>query len=248
MKRLIVFLASVLIAVSLVATANAITMSSSSGVWTDANGIGGFDTVNDVTYDSYLFDPYLTGVNTNMIRWGSDNLGNLANPQSGLDFVGVTVPISDLEGGSEFNIGTLTHHNWPIWTNTEATEVFLTIDLFFSAPPELMGTKSFNFTFDVDETPNTTGDNNLDADIISFPSYFASERFVVENVSYTLQLLGFGNSADSLISEFSSPENGNNQTQLWGKITTNAVPEPSTMLLFGLGLLSMGAIGRKTKS
>ncbi|HCY86843.1 MAG TPA: hypothetical protein DHV36_17065 [Desulfobacteraceae bacterium] len=58
--------------------------------------------------------------------------------------------------------------------------------------------------------------------------------------------LGFGDTADDLMSSFTSYERMTNDTELWGKITAvNPVPEPTTMLLFGFGLLGVANIARK---
>ena len=169
------------------------------------------------------------------IRWGT------AAEKSGLGFTGSAPPNLNVVIGDVFEIGRLTHFNNPIPMGSELTSVDLTVDLDFL---EVAGTKSFTFKLLVNETLNSTGTSPADDDIISFPVSYPTETFDIGGTLYTLQLLGFGSNASSLLDKFQSPEGGTNDILLWGRIT-EPVPLPGAVLLGMLGLSVAGVKLRK---
>lgn len=169
------------------------------------------------------------------IRWGT------VAEKSGLGFTGSAPPNLNVVIGNAFEIGQLVHFNNPIPMGSELTSVDLTVDLDFL---EAAGTKSFTFKLLVNETLNSTGTSPADDDIISFPVSYPTETFDIGGTLYTLQLLGFGSNASSLLDKFQSPEGGTNDTLLWGRIT-EPVPLPGAFLLGMLGLSVAGVKLRK---
>jgi len=182
-------------------TAGALALSTVDGAWTGTTG--GYN----VNYLSGVAVAYGNSLE-DQVRWGRPtNQG-----QSGLGFTGIAPPDSFFDINEIFEIGQLRHFNAPIYAGSNATAAFLTISMSFSDPDGLDGV--FDFTFEIDETPNEPGPPASD-DIITFPSSYTPETFDINGVDYTLQLLGFGDSSDDLIDSFSSPEGGTNATRLW---------------------------------
>jgi len=203
------------------------------GDW--SNPVGGLNIIeNDgvgVAYGNTLQD---------QIRWGTD----IGNGQSGLGFTGVEddgdfTPVT-IDPDVTFEIGQLVHFNNAIAQNSAAESADLGITLSLAGVGDIL----FTFTLGVNETPNqlnttpppiyTVASN----DIISFPNSIASQTFVLEDQEYTLMLLGFGDTSDSLVDEFISQEGTESSTLLWGKIVP--VPVPGAVILAMLGLSIVG--------
>lgn len=181
----------------------------------------------------------VAGIGSNEVRWGDPAT---SNGQSGLRFDGAAPPAIDLNLNQAFTLGDITHYNNPVYSGSASTEAFLKIDLSITNASAVH--QDFNFTFGINETPNT-GTPQQQADIIYFPTAFPNESFLLDGDLLTLQLLGFGPSAGTIIDTFSSLEGCSNQTRLWAQVTQASVPEPATVLLMGIGFLGLGMIGRK---
>ncbi len=170
------------------------------------------------------------------VRWGTGS-----NGQSGLGFTGAAPPSQSITLGTAFEIGQFVHFNRPINSGTAASSAELGILLGISDPPASI-TQTYGFTFLIDETPNSPGPPASD-DFIDFASPYSLETVQIGGTSYHLELLGFGDTAASLVTQFRSPEGTDNATLLWGQMT--AVPVPSAVLLGMLGLSAAGMRLRK---
>jgi hypothetical protein len=213
-----------------------LTMDSDIGTWTGTNG------GTNVQYQTVVVG-YGNG-SQNQVRWGvpysaPDTIDN----QSGLGFTGKAPSGSPVtfELGDPFEIGQLAHFNHEIGNGGSPTEAYLKLMMDFTTPDGPLS-QTFNFTFGVDETPGLNTD-----DIISFPNAYAAENVVIGDTTYTVQLLGFGDSPDNLVDQFVSVENGQvNTTLLWGRITERpAVPVPGAVLLGSIGLGLVGYLRRR---
>lgn len=215
-----------------------LTMDSDVGTWTGTDG------GTNVQYQTVAIG-YGNG-SENQVRWGVPYPGSVPNTidnQSGLGFTGKAPSGSPVtfELGDPFEIGQLAHFNHEIGNGGSPTEAYLQLVMDFTTPDGPLS-QAFNFTFGVDETEGLNTD-----DIISFPNAYAAENVVIGDTTYTIQLLGFGDSPDNLVDQFVSVENGQvNTTLLWGRITERpAVPVPGAVLLGSIGLGLVGYLRRR---
>jgi hypothetical protein len=204
-------------------SAEALTLNSSSGTWGPTNGGSNIQ--------------YVTVGSEKQVRWGDPAT---QNGQSGLGFTGVG-PLA-FNVNQIFQVGTLSHFNQPIWSGSAAS-VGLSIGLDFLEA----GLQNFGFSLNIDETPNALpcaySGATVCPDKISLANAFPEEGFIVGGVQYTLELLGFSNTAGSpLVSDFISEEGGTSTTYLYAQVTevpVEDVPEPMGLL----GLLATAAVG-----
>lgn len=216
-------------------TAQALSLQSVEGSWSNIVGGKNINFYDDVTteYGNSLED---------QVRWGDP----AERYQSGLGFTGV-VSGRTFESGDIFEIGQLRHFNHPIYAGSAASAAMLTLNVAFNNPAGVA--EMFDFTFAIDETPNSPGPP-LSDDIIDFPATALVHSFSIGDADYTFQLLGFGPTADKLINYFQSPEGVTNATQLWGKIehVPSTVPEPGSLFLLGWGLLGLAGLRKKFRT
>jgi hypothetical protein len=145
----------------------------------------------------------------------------------------------DFDPETPFNVAQLSYHNGVTDLNSVATDVDANVFLAFTAP--FGGTKTCSFTFHFDMTPNTTGDPVRDADTLTPVNVYSQQTFSYEGDTYILKLLGFSDGS-SIVNSFVLPESKTVTSNLVGVITTN-IPEPSTLVMLGMGAMGLLSYG-----
>ena len=132
-----------------------------------------------------------------------------------------------------FSIGQLTYFNGITMVGSTVDSVPVDLVINFSGPK--IFSENFSFWFEFNMRPNTGGPD--ESDILIVHDVYSTKTFNVNNVLYELELLGFGNDAETIISEFELEELDTVQSYLWAEI--NVIPEPCTVIIFGLGGLTV---------
>ncbi len=145
---------------------------------------------------------------------------------------------------TQFAIGDLTYRNGSTY-NSFNGDFPLEVELSFTNP--FNSAENFNYTFNIFNSPNITGDPVLDGDKLKFQANgFTSDSFNFGGVNYTVKLIGFSSDGgNTFVSEFNSPEESTAKAMLYAQIIRADVPEPTA--LFGLGLLGVYIAGSLKK-
>ena len=141
-----------------------------------------------------------------------------------------------------FAIGAFTYRNGTTTGSyPDSSSVQLGIQLALTSP--ISNSSLFTYSFNIDITPNTTGNPVLDADTVTIANGTTATTFSAGGQSYTLALLGFSqDNGATFTNTFVAPEETTTGAEVYATITTNlaTVPEPASLGLLAVGLIGLG--------
>nr|WP_309644669.1 THxN family PEP-CTERM protein [Phenylobacterium sp.] len=198
------------IAVASPAAAGVVVFSNVSGAWSNPAPGSGISIVN--------------GSPTSTATWGTPTVGSKKSSYSFTGNGAVTPDLGNGDSAGPFQIGEFQHNNWPI-TGTSLTSIKLAFKADITVDSVFIGTKTFDFIFTHDETPNggtgqagtcayggVSGDANNKfgcSDKVTVNSNSLNNIFSVGSDTYTLEIAGFfagGNLATSFLTKESGYE------------------------------------------
>ncbi len=176
------------------------------------------------------------GGTNNRLTWGTHAANSFTNYVQ-YDGLGFSTGVN-----TQFAVGDLTYRNGSTY-NSFNGDFPLEVKLSFTNP--FNNAENLNYTFNIFNTPNITGDSVLDGDKLKFQANgITSDSFNFAGVNYTVKLIGFSSDGgNTFVSEFNSPEESTAEAILYAKIVD--VPEPTAV--FGLGLLGVYLAGSLKK-
>lgn len=191
--------------------------------------------------------PVYSGIGTNSISWGDpDGFGTGPNT---FEFVpdGAASPSPD---GDLYVLGRLNYFNGTVSLGTSIRGVDLMTKIDPSPAPSVpLDVDTFTFPIAIVTTPNVEGDPDASADYIYFKGTNVGLFHVFENTSASVDVIVRYTPGDigPLSNGFSVQGGGGTLTVVKfanvsaGGFVTAAVPEPSSLAIFGLGIAGVVA-------
>lgn len=182
-----------------------------------------------------------TGGINNRLSWGRTD-GNCPTCTTFNNYVQYNGVGFNAGVGSLFNLGNLSYRNGSTW---DAFDGDFPLNIALSLTNPFTSTQNFNFSFNILNTPNNSGNPVVDGDKLRFSTAgISSQQFNYDGVDYTLELAGFSSDGgQTIMSEFNSPEGTIANASLYGKLTAlqappqKTIPEPAAVA--GLSLLGI---------
>ncbi len=153
----------------------------------------------------------------NIIEWGADNQGALRSGYEFIDNDDLTTTGGSVEQAQQFELGTFTHHNFPIPSGSAITGANLDVHLHVmidGVDTEITHTINFSHT----ETPNQ-GTPGQQADIVQITNALDAETLVVNGQTYHFSILGFQDGNGDLVSEVHTLEGQSNSFTLYASVS-----------------------------
>ncbi|GAO37551.1 hypothetical protein SCT_2983 [Sulfuricella sp. T08] len=231
--------------------ASLITLQSTTEAWT------GYTLAPEALLAEYYNDSgaYASSlVNMNGLSWGESTTTG-GGPQSGLYFQQTSNGL-EVTLGAVFALGTLSHSNQRIYTDTSITNANLQLRFSFNAGDTSVNTGPFDYNFSIFESLNSAGTCPLWQvsatpcdDKISFRAVSNSQQFSLNGQLYSFNLLGFYN-GEGYSSDMITTEQMTTTRNLMASITAvpTPVPVPAALWLFGSGLLGLAGFARRKRA
>ncbi len=181
--------------------------------------------------------------------WPSDgNCPEDVELQSGLGFTGAGV--IPFQSETPFALGEFSHYNRSIQADSTLQGVDLAITLGLGGD-----SVTLYYTFGLNETDNVQclpqGASPC-ADVADIVTTTPDQTFVIGNMEYTLEILGFGDPADpnSITNQITTDENAVTMVSLVGRFVpvglvsiadpSPPIPGAPALILMGLGIVALG--------
>ena len=188
------------------------------------------------------------GGTNNRLSWGQTNCVGCTPFNNYVQYDGLSF---NAEVGNLFNLGNLSYRNGST-TDTFDGNFPLSIALSFTNP--ISNNQVFNYSFNIFNTPNNTGNAVLDGDKLQFSGGTLSQNsFNFNGRNYALEIMGFSSDGgQTLVNEFNSPEGTIANASLYGKLRDvtpvppeppQGVPEPGTVA--ALSVVAVGLLTRR---